>query len=112
MSDLPLNLTNIEHQVAGHNLGSKTKLGQIILDTQFFYIYIYIDHELFNLGFLKSDNGLLLKPIQAPPRGDREHNFYKKIFQTPDLDELNNDEKELKNLIPKYHGLHINDDSI
>jgi hypothetical protein len=52
-----------------------------------------------------------LKPIQAPPRGDREHNFYKKIFQTSDLDELNNDEKELKNLIPKYHGLHINDDS-
>lgn len=33
MSDLPLNLTNIEHQVAGHNLGSKNKLGQIILET-------------------------------------------------------------------------------
>ena len=32
------------------------------------------------LGFLQNEEGILLKPVQSPPRGERELNFYKQVF--------------------------------
>jgi len=57
----------------------------------------------FDLGFLQTNDGLVLKPVQSPPRGEREHNFFKRIFSSNESD-LNEDEKELKNLLPIYRG--------
>jgi hypothetical protein len=54
-------------------------------------------------GFLQTENGLVLKPVQSFPRGEREHNFFKRIFMSDESD-LNNDEKELKLLLPQYRG--------
>ena len=64
------------------------------------------------IGFLQTNDGLVLKPVQSPPRGEREHNFFKKIF-SQDESELNEDEKELKNLLPTYRGpfMHNNSES-
>jgi 1D-myo-inositol-tetrakisphosphate 5-kinase/inositol-polyphosphate multikinase len=52
---------------------------------------------------LQTENGLVLKPVQSFPRGEREHNFFKRIFMSDESD-LNNDEKELKLLLPQYRG--------
>jgi len=64
-------------------------------------------------GFLQTNDGLVLKPVQSPPRGEREHNFFKKIFSSVES-ELNQDEKELKNLLPTYRGpfMHNNSKSL
>ena len=52
---LPLNCHPLSHQVAGHFFGKgKTKI-----------------------GLLQTGDGLVLKPVQSPPRGEREHNFFK-----------------------------------
>lgn len=78
---LPKNCLPLMHQVAGHFFGKgRTKL-----------------------GFLQTNDGYVLKPAQAPPRGEREHNFYKRIFSLNDT-ELNDDEKELRHLLPNYRG--------
>ena len=45
----------------------------------------------------------MLKPLQAPPKGDREHSFFKRIFAS-DLFELNDDEIELRRFLPAYRG--------
>lgn len=55
-------------------------------------------------------DGYVLKPVQSPPRGEREHNFFKKIFSNKD-NELNEDEKLLKNLLPTYRGSYVHNDS-
>lgn len=68
---LPNNCIPLRHQVAGH------------------------------FGFLQTNDGYILKPVQSPPRGEREHNFFKRIFKSTDLNE---DERELKNLLPHYRG--------
>ncbi len=62
------------------------------------------------IGFLQTNDGLVLKPVQSPPRGEREHNFFKKIF-SQDESELNEDEKELKNLLPTYRGPFMHNNS-
>merc|ERR1719189_1499236 len=51
-------------------------------------------------GFLKRPDGRLLKPIQAPPRGRRELDFYKKINSSKDPVDL-----RLKNCIPEFFGV-------
>jgi hypothetical protein len=80
-SVLPQNCTPLTHQVAGHFFGKgKTKL-----------------------GLLQSNDGFVLKPVQSPPRGEREHNFFKRLFQS-DESLLNSDEIELRNLLPTYRG--------
>jgi len=78
---LPQNCMPLTHQVAGHFFGKgKTKL-----------------------GLLQSNDGFVLKPVQSPPRGEREHNFFKRLFQS-DESLLNSDEIELRNLLPTYRG--------
>ena len=59
---------------------------------------------------MKSDDGLLLKPVQAPPRGTREHDLYKNIFESSES-ELNEDQRKLRNVMPYYHGSYMIDDS-
>ena len=63
-------------------------------------------------GLLQTNDGFVLKAVQPPPRGEREHNFFKRIF-SPDDSVLNKDEIELRNLMPTYRGsLGFNDSNI
>lgn len=69
-----------------------------------------ISKIFFLIGLLQTNDGLVLKPVQSPPRGEREHNFFKHIFLS-DSSELNPDEIELKNLLPTYRGSLVHNDS-
>lgn len=81
MGEIPPNFCIPTHQVAGHFHGqSKTKL-----------------------GLLQTKDGFIYKAIQSPPRGQRELDFYKRIFSTEE-ENLNTDEKKLKRLLPGYGG--------
>ena len=51
-------------------------------------------------GFLKRPDGRLLKPVQAPPRGRRELDFYKRINSSKDPTDL-----RLKQCIPQFFGV-------
>jgi hypothetical protein len=85
---LPTNCLPLAHQVAGHFYGKgRTKL-----------------------GLLQTSEGLVLKPVQSPPRGEREHNFFKRLFQADDA-ELNEDEIQLRNLLPTYRGSLVHNES-
>ncbi len=85
---LPMNCCPLSHQVAGHFYGQgRTKL-----------------------GLLQSNDGLVLKPVQSPPNGQREHEFYKHIFLSKNS-ELNEDELCLRKLLPVYHGSILHDNS-
>ncbi|CAF0933666.1 unnamed protein product [Brachionus calyciflorus] len=86
---LPNNCFPLAHQVAGHFYGKgRTKL-----------------------GLLQTNDGLVLKPVQSPPRGEREHNFFKRIFLSEDH-ELNQDEIVLRSLCPTYRGFLTHSDII
>ena len=61
-------------------------------------------------GFLQTNDGHVLKPVQSPPRGEREHNFFKRIFSSNEHN-LSEDEKELKLLVPTYRGSFIHNES-
>ena len=65
---------------------------------------------MFYLGLLQTDDGFILKPVQPPPRGENEHNFYKQIFLS-DEDKINEDEFDLRDFLPTYHGAYIHDNS-
>ena len=71
---LPASCSPLQHQVAGH------------------------------FGFLQTSDGFILKPVQSPPRGEREHNFFRRIFSPTCGDDLNSDEQELRTLLPHYRG--------
>ena len=59
-------------------------------------------------GLLRSNDGLVLKPIQEPPKGEREKNFYNRVFNDFDL---NKDELKLKNFLPIFYGIATLNDS-
>ena len=59
---------------------------------------------------MQTDDGLVLKPVQGAGRGEREHNFFKRIFNS-NISDLNEDEKEMKSLLPHYRGFCIHNDS-
>lgn len=81
LSSLPKNCLPLVHQVAGHFYGKgRTKL-----------------------GLLQTNDGLVLKPVQSPPRGEREHQFYKDVFLNADC-QLNSDQLELRKFLPAYRG--------
>ena len=84
---LPDDCLPLAHQVAGHFYGKgKTKL-----------------------GLLQTNDGHVLKPVQSPPRGEREHNFFKRLFSSPS-DQLNRDELDLRRIIPAYFGSIVHGD--
>ena len=60
---------------------------------------------------MQTNDGHVLKPVQSPPRGEREHNFFKRIFSSNEHI-LSEDEKELKMLVPTYKGSFIHNESI
>ena len=62
-------------------------------------------------GLLQTDNGHVLKAVQSPPRGLRELEFYKKIFESK-YSELNNDEIELRKILPEFCNTIIHNDGI
>jgi hypothetical protein len=51
-------------------------------------------------GFLKRPDGRLLKPVQAPPRGRRELDFYKRMNSSKDPTDI-----RLKSCIPEFFGV-------
>ena len=59
---------------------------------------------------MQTNDGYVLKPVQSPPRGEREHNFFKRIFSSDDSD-LNQDEINLRNFLPTYRGSLIHNES-
>ncbi|CAH1794290.1 unnamed protein product [Owenia fusiformis] len=76
---LPCGTKPLSHQVAGHRYGvGKTKL-----------------------GFLQNEDGTILKPVQSPPRGQRELDFYKRVFNPENINPIL---IKLRNLMPKYLG--------
>ena len=86
--EMPLNCAPLSHQVAGHFYGQgRTKL-----------------------GLLQTNDGIILKPVQSPPHGEREHDFYKRLFQRKDH-ELSGDEVELRKLLPTYRGFVLHNES-
>lgn len=50
-------------------------------------------------AILTGKDGCILKPVQAPPRGQREKNFYEEIFSSSEPSHL-----EFKPFLPKYYG--------
>ena len=59
---------------------------------------------------MQTNDGYVLKPVQSPPRGEREHSFFKRLFSSNDSD-LNQDEIHLRNLLPTYRGSLIHNES-
>ncbi|GAB6029381.1 hypothetical protein CHUAL_005147 [Chamberlinius hualienensis] len=53
-------------------------------------------------GMMKHEDGSVLKPILPPPRGLRELNFYKRVFDKDCQDEVIN---QLRPLLPIYRGV-------
>lgn len=50
-----------------------------------------------------SDDGVcVLKPVQIPPKGEREVSFYERVFQD---DEDQEDILELRRFLPHYYGV-------
>ncbi|XP_019636006.1 PREDICTED: inositol polyphosphate multikinase-like [Branchiostoma belcheri] len=82
---LPRRCRPLAHQVAGHRYGQgKTKK-----------------------GMLQHEDGTLLKPLQPPPRGQKELGFYQKIF---DENTTNQDLLTLRLFMPKYLGKFVPED--
>ena len=50
-------------------------------------------------GMLKHESGLVLKPVQPPPRGPREVEFYQTLYSSTKEDHV-----KLKNFAPKFFG--------
>ena len=75
---MPGGYTVYGHQVAGHRF------------------------ETGKQGMLLDSDGKLLKPIQAPPRGEREVEFYQTVFgcETSDQSIL-----RLRQFVPTFHGV-------
>ncbi|XP_060589469.1 inositol polyphosphate multikinase-like isoform X1 [Ruditapes philippinarum] len=53
------------------------------------------------LGLLEHEDGTILKALQKPPRGTRELDFYRKIF---DEDCADKDILQLQQLLPQFYG--------
>lgn len=71
------------------------------------FVQFYYDHcncwPLMLLGFLQSNEGYVLKPLQLRQRGTNEVQFYE------DVNSANSDDSvisELKSMMPKYYGQH------
>ena len=62
-----------------------------------------ITNELAKMIFQSPETRRILKPVQIPPRGQRELDFYEKIF-SPEADST---EKRIRRHLPKYFGTKI-----
>ncbi len=60
-------------------------------------------------GLLQTKDGFVLKAVQSPPRGMRELDFFKRIFNSKDFD-LNKDEIDLRKIIPEFNDIVIHND--
>ena len=52
-------------------------------------------------GFLSTSDGCVLKPVQRPPKGERERDFYEWLYKSKETAE---EISELKRFLPKYFG--------
>ena len=52
---------------------------------------------------LIDNDGIILKPIQGPPRGEREVHFYQNLNKE-DADDVT---LQLKTFVPKFYGVQI-----
>jgi inositol-polyphosphate multikinase len=62
------------------------------------------------LGLLQTNDGYVLKPLQSAPRGERELGFFIRIFSNDEFN-LNEDERELRKLLPTFRGLFTHNES-
>ncbi|XP_061192029.1 inositol polyphosphate multikinase-like isoform X1 [Saccostrea echinata] len=55
------------------------------------------------IGCLLHEDGTVLKPVQYPPKGQREVEFYQEVF----ADQMSDDKVllQLRDLVPKFHGM-------
>ena len=62
------------------------------------------DHPFISiiLGMLLDSDGKLLKPIQAPPRGEREVEFYQTVFG---YETSNQTILRLRQFVPTFYGV-------
>ena len=78
LSDLKLSeVIPLETQIAGHGSGDDGHCGML-------------QHHL----------GYVLKPVQPPPRGMREVEFYQKLSQSSHQDDV-----KLRQLTPRFYGV-------
>lgn len=59
-------------------------------------------HNCFNLGMLQHADGSIMKPVQPPPRGECEVNFYSKVFDPKCEDPVL---QTLRPFLPKFCGV-------
>jgi len=78
---LPENLETYEHQIAGHGFGLEDNKRKVLQD----------------------DEERVYKPVQSFPKGQREIDFYQKVYGSncPVL-------KQLRQFLPHFHGIFIN----
>jgi len=50
--------------------------------------------------FLKTPDGRILKPVQAPPKGEREISFYKQLLESTDPDD-----QRISQVVPEFFGV-------
>lgn len=60
-------------------------------------------------GMMKHADGSLLKPILSPPRGPRELDFYKRVFEESEKEETDDIHLVLKSLLPAFRGVFWNE---
>jgi len=93
---LPSSIKNVNSKKSLH-LNSNYPLGLMPLATQ---IAGHGSEGDGQRAILKREDGKILKPIQPPPKGPREANFYLEINRSNHpIDAL------IRNHIPKFHGL-------
>ncbi|CAM1306000.1 IPMK (predicted) [Pycnogonum litorale] len=78
-SAFPEGTMQLSHQIAGHKHHAKQR----------------------KLGMLKHEDGSILKPVSLDIRGERELQFYVRLFESNPTD----DELTLRNFVPPYLGV-------
>lgn len=87
----------LETQVAGHGSKGQGHIGNG-----------EIDETENHCGMLLHEEGFVLKPVQGPPKGKREIEFYQHISSSPHPVDL-----QFYNLVPKFYGTErLQDDSL
>ena len=77
---------------------------------RFWAVYVINFQCVKKKGLLQTHDGHVLKPLQSPPRGERELGFFNRIFSENEND-LNEDERELRSLLPTFRGLFTHNES-
>ena len=64
--------------------------------------YLSLGLQFFSDGFKVTVDDCVLKPVQRPPKGEREISFYEAVF---DKAEERNEVLQLRRFLPQYFGV-------